>query len=125
VLSSTERLHRLVEILTPARTAGSVDATVHAAAAERIRRLTEELAVDPSDDPDAITAVGMRLLLNEYVGVLTSLRATVREAADHIDTAATRIGEARKFIWREGKERERMRQRMDGVDAESDATAGS
>jgi len=58
------------------------------AQAQRILQLTTELQNRADVDADEIDAVTMRLLLNDYVALVTDLRAIVQRAEAHTHAAA-------------------------------------
>ena len=70
--------------------------------ADRIRRFTAELEA-ARDGDDAVAAVTMRLLLNDYASAVAHLRAVARLAVGRIDVATTPIRECQKFFRREDK----------------------
>jgi hypothetical protein len=70
--------------------------------ADRIRRFTAELE-GTRDGDDAVAAVTMRLLLNDYASAVAHLRAVARLAIGRIDAATTPIRECQKFMRREDK----------------------
>jgi predicted nucleotidyltransferase len=104
------RLVRLEQILAQTTSATENRSDVHAAdvhlssvPAERIRRLTAELADDAAREHDPVDAVVMRLLLNEYATAVGHLRAVARMAATRIDGAAVPMREARRALHRHTK----------------------
>ena len=103
------RLSQLEQILaaTAGRTAPAVAdaAGVHLSGvpADRIRGLTVLLHDGIERDVDAVDAIVMRLLLEEYVTAVGHLRAVARMAAAHIDGAAAPVREARRALHRHTK----------------------
>jgi hypothetical protein len=106
---STTRLANLETILaettsghTPAAAIGGNAADVHlnSVPAERIRRLTAELDDESREAPDAVDAIVMRLLLDEYTSAVAHLRAVARLAAARVDRAAAPLREARRAMHR-------------------------
>jgi len=103
------RLLDLERILAQSRStgakAGDADpVTLHLAdvPVERIRRFTAELQ-SADGNRDEITAVTMRLLLNDYSTAVAHLRAVARIAIDKIESAVEPIRDCQKFLRREDK----------------------
>jgi hypothetical protein len=78
--------------------ADTVDAHLGRVSAERIRRLTAAFQGDSSQPLDAIDAIVIRLLLDEYSKAVSHLRAVARLAAATIDGAAEPVREARRSV---------------------------
>lgn len=114
---SSQRLRRLEQILADVKTsrplvgAGAEDAaTLHLESVplERIRQLSELLqAPDADDDVDRVT---MRLLLNDYATAVAHLRAVSGDAAQRLDSATEPVNEVRRFLWREEKRKDILRE---------------
>lgn len=102
------RLARLEQILAQTTSVSRTDvhaADVHLSSvpAERIRRLTAELADESARHPDEVDALIIRLLLNEYVTAVGHLRAVARMAAARVDGAGLPMREARRALHRHTK----------------------
>lgn len=103
------RLLNLERILAQSKnqttSAGDADpVTLHLASVptDRIRRFTSELE-SAGDGDDALAAVTMRLLLNDYASAVAHLRAVARLAVARMDAATTPIRACQKFLRHEDK----------------------
>ena len=131
-LTASQRLRRLERILAgsrivpPAVAADERDpATRHLESVplDRIRALAELL--DPGDGSnDDIDAVTMRLLLNDYATAVAHLRAATREAGARLDAATGPVTEGRRFLWRDEKLREELRQTAEQAPESADDLPG-
>jgi hypothetical protein len=94
-----ERLAKLEQILAqPIAIGGGAThdpAQTREEQAQRLRQLTGELQRGGADT-DEIDALAMRLLLNDYVALVTSLRAIARQAETHVIGAYGSITETRR-----------------------------
>jgi hypothetical protein len=102
---TSARLLELEQILAHSRNALATDRDADSVAlhladvpSERMRRFTSLLRTGASGDNDAIDAVTMRLLLNDYTAAVGHLRAIARVAAAGIDAAAIPVRESQRFI---------------------------
>jgi hypothetical protein len=89
---------------TAAKPADADPVTLHLADVpiDRIRRFTAELQASDGNR-DEVTAITMRLLLNDYSTAVAHLRAVARIAIDKIDSAVEPIRDCQKFLRREEK----------------------
>ena len=78
---------------------------------DRIAHLTMELQQRSDAAIDAVDALEIRLLLNDYTASTTHLRAVTRIAKQGITTASSQLSGARTIIERELQRRARGRKR--------------
>lgn len=124
-LTSSQRLRQLEQILLTSKmpSVAAADerdpATRHleSASLERIRQMSALIERSDGLDED-VDAVAMRLLLNDYTTAVAHLRAVTREASKRLDSAAEPVNDLRRFLWRDGKLRESLRETIDVREAE-------
>jgi len=80
--------------------------------AERLRTLTQHLHDRMETDADEVDSLAMRLLLDEYAAAVADLRATLRDEAAQVATAAAVVNDVRKLI---GHRREQQEKRLSSV----------
>ncbi len=68
---------------------------------DRIAHLTMELQQRSGADVDAVDALAIRLLLNDYTTSTTHLRAVTRTAGQRMVTASSRLKDVRAVVERE------------------------
>ena len=108
---SAERLRRLEALLArtkPALGAADGDAEperAHLAIVplERIREVTSELEGRPLHGGDAVDALTIQMLLNDYATAVAHLRAVVRLAESRVESASTTIDQVRRVVRRQLK----------------------
>ena len=112
---SHDRLAEIERILAQTTFAGASNDSSHDPAAvhladvptARIRELTRMLQHRPIEARDAIDAVAMRLLLNDYNVALTHLRAVAVVAASLVDGAAVPVKQTQRFLRLDDRRREK------------------
>lgn len=95
-----QRLLKIEQLLTQTIALGggnSADpAPAREALAQRVRLLSGELKHSDGGEPDEFDAITMRLLLNDYVLLVSTLRTLAREAETKVLTAGRLFKESRK-----------------------------
>jgi hypothetical protein len=104
-LADLERILAQPVALTPAGDDKADPAQLHLSSvpAERIRRLTAQLASLAPDARDDVALVAMRMLLNDYAAAVAHLRAALQVVAPRIESAAVPIHEGLDMVRRERK----------------------
>jgi hypothetical protein len=114
--TAAQRLQRLERILALAPTAISpsvesdsdgVQMSLRTLPLERIRQLTSEVSARSQAEIDAVDAVAIRVLLNDYRAAVSSLRAVARTAARRVAAASEPINRTRRFLLR-ARDREKQ-----------------
>jgi len=95
-----QRLLKIEQLLTQTIALGggnSADASpAREALAQRVRLLSGELKQSDGREPDEFDAITMRLLLNDYVLLVSTLRTLAREAETKVLSAGRLFKESRK-----------------------------
>ena len=97
------RLAQLARILSEGRPYGEKSATdlaehLHQIRLTRIKGFTAQLDDGEGRDVDEIDAVAMRLVLDEYSGVVAQLRAAARERAAALGSLAAQLRTDRRLV---------------------------
>lgn len=100
---ASQRLTRLARILSDARPYGDTpgfDSAEHLSRVrlQRIQHLTAQLDERAGHDVDDVDAVAMRLLLDQYLGVVVHLRAVAREGAGTLAALAAAVRTERRLV---------------------------
>ena len=86
---------------TSANSSDDVDWRMRSVPLDRIAHLTMELQQRSGADVDAVDALAIRLLLNDYTTSTTHLRAVTRTAGQRMVTASSRLRHVRAVVERE------------------------
>lgn len=102
------RLRQLEEILAQARPASHVDGqetnlvalNLSRVPMERIRQMTGLLEQRLNDEIDAVDAVALRVLVNDFTAAVGQLRAVTRLTGEQLAGIAGAIKEAQRLVQR-------------------------
>jgi hypothetical protein len=86
---------------TPTNTSDLVDWRMRSVPLDRIAHLTIELQQRGTAAVDAVDALAMRLLLNDYTVATTHLRAVTRIAGQRMASASSHLKDVRALVERE------------------------
>lgn len=100
---ASQRLSQLARILSDARPYGDAPVSdpaehLYLVRLHRIQHLIEQLDDRAGRDIDDVDAVAMRLILDQYMGVVVHLRATARESAKTLAGLAAVVRTERRRV---------------------------
>ena len=110
---ASRRLAQLARILSDARPFGALSTTdvaehLHQVRLKRIEGFTAQLTDGDGRGIDAVDALAMRLVLDEYSSVVAHLRAAARERAAALGSLAAQLRSDRRLVEEQLAHREKQ-----------------